>query len=256
MRAWRRCAARPPVLTRRRRAAGGARRGAAACGVSRRVARRAARAEVVRARASCALVSARAADARDSDPGEAHRTPTAKECVLGVRRCLPRLLTRCCRGSGVGVPKSLAQVVRRSAALVTRLCSRCGACARRPALVASEAPDAHAGRTVLRSYIMVAGGELVVQQAITTASVVWPQPGGRARKSALRETAQNMLRAVAVCAGASAGAAAVVFLRPPDSKSTGQWPTQIGIIAGDFSATWLVSYFTDAWVAEGDEQKP
>ena len=109
------------------------------------------------------------------------------------------------------------------------------------------------GRTVLRSYVMVAGGELVVQQAITTASVVWPQPGGRTRKSALRETAQNVLRAVVVCAGASAGAAAVVFLRPPDSKSTGQWPTQIGIIAGDFSATWLVSYFTDAWVSEEDE---
>jgi hypothetical protein len=100
---------------------------------------------------------------------------------------------------------------------------------------------------------MVAGGELVVQQAITTASAVWPQPGGRTRKSALRETAQNILRAVVVCAGASAGAAAVVFLRPPDSKSAGQWPTQLGIIAGDFSATWLVSHFTDAWVAEADE---
>ena len=97
---------------------------------------------------------------------------------------------------------------------------------------------------------MVAGGELVVQQAITTASVVWPQPGGRARKSALRETAQNVLRAVVVCAGASAGAAAVVFLRPPNSKSTAQWPTQIGIIVGDFGATWLVSHFTDDWVSD------
>jgi hypothetical protein len=102
---------------------------------------------------------------------------------------------------------------------------------------------------------MVAGGELVVQQAITTASAVWPQPGGRGRKSALRQTAQNMFRAVAVCAGASAGAAAIVFLRPPDSKSTAQWPTQIGIIAGDLSASWLVSFFTDTWVAEDDEAK-
>ena len=110
-----------------------------------------------------------------------------------------------------------------------------------------------AGRTVLRSYIVAAGGEFIVQEALTISSALArPKPGGRRRRSLLRETAQNMLRAVASCAGASAGAAAVVFLRLPDSKSTAQWPVHVGMTAGDLVASLLVSYLTDAWVAQGD----
>jgi len=104
---------------------------------------------------------------------------------------------------------------------------------------------------------MIAGGELIVQQVIIIDSAVRLQPGRarKSRKSALRETVQNLVRAVASCAGASAGAAAIAFLLPPDSKSKAQWPLQAGVLVGDFSASWLVSYFTDAWVAEGDEPK-
>ena len=87
-----------------------------------------------------------------------------------------------------------------------------------------------------------------MQQTITTALVVWPQPG-RARRSALRMTVQNVLRAVASCAGASAGAAAMVFLWPPGASS-GQWRTHFGIAVGDVAANTLVTHLTDAWVEQ------
>ena len=64
---------------------GGAWRGSPASGVSRRVAGRAARAEVVRARAGSAPVSARATEAGVGHPREAYRPPHAQECVARVR---------------------------------------------------------------------------------------------------------------------------------------------------------------------------
>jgi hypothetical protein len=102
----------------------------------------------------------------------------------------------------------------------------------------------------MRAWLLVAGGELVVQQAIVTATALRGKRVRRPLRLWVRQTTQNMARAAACAAGAAAGAAAVALVLPANHPRLAQWATLAGLVAGDIAGAALVTTATEEWVAE------
>ena len=108
-------------------------------------------------------------------------------------------------------------------------------------------------RTAMRAYIVVTGGEFIVQQSIVTGFALRRAVGGNRGAQLrlwVRQTTQNVARAAACAAGASAGAAAVALVLPRDHPRVAQYATLMALILGDVAGSAVVQTMTDAWVAD------
>lgn len=65
-----------------------------------------------------------------------------------------------------------------------------------------------------------------------------------------RKTTQNLVRAAACAAGASAGAAVVALLLPPNHPALAQWATMGGLLFGDYAGSVFVGQVSIAAAAE------
>jgi hypothetical protein len=93
-----------------------------------------------------------------------------------------------------------------------------------------------------------------VQQVIVTAAQMraasrLDADAARLLRLWLRQSTQNLVRAAACAAGASAGAAVVALLLPAGHPKLAQWATIGGLLAGDLAGSTFVAQVTAAWVA-------
>lgn len=114
-------------------------------------------------------------------------------------------------------------------------------------------------RTAMRAYVVVTGGEFIVQQSLVTyAAVRAASAGDGTRRHTqrqpvrlwVRQTTQNVARAAACAAGASAGAAVVALVLPRDHPRVAQYATLLALVLGDVAGATVVQTLTDEWVAE------
>jgi hypothetical protein len=112
-------------------------------------------------------------------------------------------------------------------------------------------------RTAMRAYVVVTGGEFIVQQSLVTYAAVRAAAGDSAAHAPrqplrlwVRQTTQNVARAAACAAGASAGAAVVALVLPRDHPRVAQYATLLALVAGDVAGSVVVQTLTDDWVAE------